>query len=183
LRLHSFAAKNQRLWKICSALHRKFTKARIFDHADGGGSPLSFYLIIALGSEKTVRRAARKYGVRLRRIIHGEDHDARGVERGVGACVSLRYHENLKHWFDDSAVLLEAAEAALPPEQQAIYKGRDKAARLALDERLIDNGTVPPGILHRYQLVSTPLQDLGWMLLKALGILLLIPIGIVCLIL
>jgi hypothetical protein len=105
---------------------------------------LGFYIIIALGSEKNVRRAARKYGVRLQRIILREDPDASGVERGVGACVSLRYHQNLKHWFDDSAELLEAAEAALPPEQQAIYKGRDKAARLALDEKLIDNGTVPP---------------------------------------
>jgi hypothetical protein len=138
---------------------------------------LGFYIVIALGSEKNVRRAARKYGVRLQRIILREDPDASGVERGVGACVSLRYHQNLKHWFDDSAEFLEAAVAALPPEQQAIYKGRDKAARLALDEKLIDNGTVPPGILHRYQLVSTPLRDLGWMLLKAFGILLLIPMG------
>jgi hypothetical protein len=41
-------------------------------------------------------------------------------------------------------VLLEAAEAALPPEQQAIYKRRDEAARLALDEKLIDNWTLSP---------------------------------------
>jgi hypothetical protein len=79
-------------------------------------------------------------------------------------------------------VLLEAAEAALPPEQQTTYKGRDKAARLALDEKLIDNGTVPPASAS-LPVGLNALRDLGWMLLKALGILLLIPIGIVCLIL
>jgi hypothetical protein len=137
---------------------------------------VSFYLIVACGPKKSVRLAARKYGVRLRRIIHTDDH-------GVGAAFSPRYHENLKHWFNDSAVLLDAAEVALPLEQLAIYKGRDKAARLALDHKLIDNGTVPPGVLHRYQLIATPHRDFGWMLLKALAILSLIAIAIMCLIL
>jgi hypothetical protein len=83
----------------------------------------------------------------------------------------------------DSAVLLEAAEAALPPEQLAIYKGPDKEAKLALDSKLFDSGAIPDGILHRYELFATPLRDLGWMLLKALAILLLIAIGVVCVIL
>jgi hypothetical protein len=137
---------------------------------------VSFYVIIVFGSEKSARRAARKYGVRLRRIIHVDEH-------GVGASVPLRYHENLKHWFDDSAVLLEAAEAALPPEQLAIYKGPDNAAKLALDSKLFDSGAIPDGILHRYEHFATPLRDLGWMLLKALAILLLTAIGVVCVIL
>jgi len=145
-------------------------------------SVVSFYIIIAIGSEKSARRTARKYGVRLRHIMHAEDRDAKGVERCIGARVPLRYHENLKRWFDDSAVLLETAEAALPPEQLAIYKARDSAAKLALDYKLLDNGTVPVGVLHRYEYIATPLRDLGWTLVKALAILLLIPIGVVCLI-
>jgi hypothetical protein len=59
---------------------------------------VSFYLIIAIGSEKDVRHTARKYGVRLRHLMHTEDRDAKGVERGIGARVPLRYHENLQHW-------------------------------------------------------------------------------------
>jgi hypothetical protein len=108
---------------------------------------VSFYIIIAIGSEKSVRRTARKYGLRLRHIMHAEDRDAKGVERGIGARVPLRYQENLKHWFDDSAILLKSAEAALPPEQLAIYKGWDKAAKLEMDYKLLDNRTIPVGIL------------------------------------
>jgi hypothetical protein len=120
--------------------------------------------------------------VGLRRIAHFERAE-NGVERSIGAFVPIRCSEGLKRWFDESAVLLEAAEAALPPDQLTIYKGSDNAAKLALDYRLLDSGAMPTGILHRYNLIETPLRDLCWMLLKALGILLLIPIGIVCLIL
>ncbi len=55
--------------------------------------------------------------------------------------------------------------------------------KLALDYKLLDNGTIPTGILHRYEYIATPLRNLCRMLLKALGILLLIPTGIVRLIL
>jgi hypothetical protein len=99
----------------------------------------------------------------LRHIIHFEE----SVD--VGASVPVRCDEDLKHWFDESASLLQAAEAALPLEQLAIYRGHDKAAKLALDYKLLNDGTIPAGILHRYEYIATPFRDLGWILLQALA--------------
>jgi hypothetical protein len=143
---------------------------------------VSFYVIGAIGSERDVRRAASKHRVALRRIVHREATE-KGIECGIVAFVPRRCAEGLRAWFDESAVLLRAAEAALPPEQLAIYKGSDKAARLDLDYSLLNKGTMPTGILHRYDYFETPLRDLCWTLLKVLGVVLLIPVAIVCLIL
>ena len=134
------------------------------------------------GTAKSVRRSARKHQVRLRRIMHREFTE-KGLECGIGAFVPRRCVEGLRSWFDESVGLLQAAEAALPSDQLAIYKGSDSAAKLAQDYELLETGAVPTGILHRYKYVETPLQDLCWALLKALGLLLLIPMGIVLLIL
>jgi hypothetical protein len=150
--------------------------------AKSNGRSVSFYLIVAIGSEKEVRRAARRHGVRLRRIIHRE-HTEKGTESAIGASVPRRCAKGLKDWFDESAVSPNAAEAALPPDQLAIYKDSDSTAKLALDHRLLDTGVVPTGILHRYNYFETPLRDFCWMVLKVLAFLLLIPVGVICLIL
>jgi hypothetical protein len=48
-------------------------------------------------------------------------------------------------------------------------RGHDKAAKLALDYKLLNDGTIPAGILHRYEYIATPFRDLGWILLQALA--------------
>jgi hypothetical protein len=107
----------------------------------------------------------------------------KGLSAGLEPSFPRRCAEGLKSWFDQSVLLLESAEAALPPGQLAIYKGSDAAAKLALDYKLLDSGAVPTGILHRYSYVETPFRDLCWILLKLLGVLLLLLIAIVFLIL
>jgi hypothetical protein len=131
---------------------------------------MSFYAIGITGSGKNARLAANRYGVSVYGIEALGNPDSNGNARIVGARAKLGCAKKLSRWYADSGDLIGRIDAATPPEAVAYHDGLNPERRLALEEKLMDAGAIPPGLLIFYQpVIDTPVRTFTWIAMKKVG--------------